>query len=122
MPVIKSKIDRQSDEYAQNAVVNVALAEDLEAVSEKIETGGTARSRERHLERGKLLPRDRVRALLDEGSSFLEIGKLAALQVYSDDVPAAGFGDILGIQRFYNVRVQLANQRFAQPMSDTAEP
>ena len=105
MPVIKSKVDRTSEEFAQNAAANVALAEDLRAVNERIETGGSARSRERHLVRGKLLPRDRVRALLDDGSEFLEIGQLAAWQVYGDDVPAAGL--IAGIGRVSDVECMI---------------
>lgn len=68
MPVIETKIDRKSEEFLQNAKANIALAEDLKNVSEKILTGGPARSRERHLVRGKLLPRDRIEALTDEDS------------------------------------------------------
>ena len=63
--------------------------------------GGSERSRERHLQRGKLLPRDRVRVLLDDESPFLEIGQLAALDVYGDDVPAAGI--ICGIGRIHGI-------------------
>jgi 3-methylcrotonyl-CoA carboxylase beta subunit len=90
MPAIETKIDRKSEEFLQNAEANVALAEDLKNTIEQIKTGGSARSRERHLVRGKLLPRDRIDALTDEDSPFLEIGQLAAWQVYGDDVPAAG--------------------------------
>ena len=64
--------------------------------------GGTERSRERHIARGKLLPRDRIRGLLDEDSDLLEVGRQAAWQVYSDDVPSAGLvagiGCIHGIE------------------------
>jgi 3-methylcrotonyl-CoA carboxylase beta subunit len=102
MPVIETKIDRKSEEFLQNAKANIALAEDLKNVSEKILTGGPARSRERHLVRGKLLPRDRIEALTDESSPFLELGQLAALHVYGDDVPAAGLitgiGQVNGVE------------------------
>jgi len=102
MPFIETKIDRKSDEFLQNAEVNIALAEDLKNVSEQIKTGGSARSRERHLVRGKLLPRDRIDALTDENSPFLELGQLAAWQVYADDVPAAGLitgiGQVNGVE------------------------
>jgi 3-methylcrotonyl-CoA carboxylase beta subunit len=81
--------------------VNLALARDLEALSEQVRAGGSERSRERHVKRGKLLPRDRIRTLLDEDSSFLEIGQLAAYQVYEDDVPAAGI--ICGIGRVHGI-------------------
>jgi len=102
MPVIETKIDRKSEEFLQNAKANIALAEDLKNVSEQILTGGPARSRERHLVRGKLLPRDRIEALTDEDSPFLELGQLAALHVYGDDVPAAGLitgiGQVNGVE------------------------
>ena len=90
MPVIKSKIDRESDDFQQNAEANRALADDLHKISEQIQTGGSSRARERHLVRGKLLPRDRIDTLTDGNSPFLEIGQMAALGVYQDDVPAAG--------------------------------
>jgi 3-methylcrotonyl-CoA carboxylase beta subunit len=63
---------------------------DLTALVGNIALGGPQSSRERHVARGKLLPRRRVEALLDPGSAFLEIAQLAAHEVYEDDVPAAG--------------------------------
>jgi 3-methylcrotonyl-CoA carboxylase beta subunit len=101
MPRIDTKIDRDSDEYRQNAEANVALAQDLRALSEQVVTGGSARARERHLKRGKLLPRDRISTLIDDDSPFLELGQLAAWQVYGDDVPAAGI--ITGIGKVRGV-------------------
>ena len=97
MPLIETKVDRESKEFENNTAANEALAEDLREVSEQILTGGSARSRERHLARGKLLPRDRIDALTDDDSAFLEIGQLAAMGVYDDDVPAAGI--IAGVGR-----------------------
>jgi len=99
MPRIETRVDRRSAEFEANRVANEALAEDLRAVSEHVQTGGSARSRERHLSRGKLLPRDRISVLLDDDSPFLEIGQLAAHGVYEDDVPAAGI--ITGIGRVH---------------------
>src|SRR5210317_307531 len=101
MPLIKSKVDRNSDDFAANFAVNQALARDLVELSAQVIQGGTERSRERHVLRGKLLPRNRIRMLLDEGSPFLEIGQLAAWQVYEDEVPAAGI--ICGIGRVHGV-------------------
>ena len=102
MPRLETKINRDSDEFRQNAEANVGLAEDLRTLSEQICTGGSARSRERHLKRGKLLPRDRISTLIDEDSPFLELGQLAAWQVYSDEVPAAGIitgiGTVRGVE------------------------
>jgi 3-methylcrotonyl-CoA carboxylase beta subunit len=105
MPVIKTRIDRAADEFQQNAAANLALAADLAEISEKIRTGGSARSRERHLVRGKLLPRDRVATLVDDESPFLEIGLLAAHDVYEDEVPAAGL--ITGIGRVHGVECMI---------------
>jgi 3-methylcrotonyl-CoA carboxylase beta subunit len=101
MPLIRSKVDRNSDDFAANFAVNQALALELEALREQVMLGGSERSRERHVQRGKLLPRDRIRTLLDTDSPFLEIGQLAAWQVYEDEVPAAGF--ICGIGRVHGV-------------------
>ncbi len=101
MALIKTKVDRNSEDFAANLAVNRALASDLQALSEQVMQGGSERSRERHLQRGKLLPRDRVRVLLDDESPFLEIGQLAALDVYGDDVPAAGI--ICGIGRIHGI-------------------
>ncbi|MGA8204099.1 MAG: carboxyl transferase domain-containing protein, partial [Woeseiaceae bacterium] len=105
MPVLKSRVDTSSGEFQQNAAANVELAARLREVSAQIATGGPARSRERHLVRGKLLPRDRVDALTDDDSPFLEIGLLAAYGVYADEVPAAGL--IAGIGRVQNTECMI---------------
>ncbi|MDJ0938204.1 MAG: carboxyl transferase domain-containing protein [Woeseiaceae bacterium] len=97
---IKTKIDRGSTDFDKNRESNVALARDLRALDEKIMAGGSHRAREKHLARGKLLPRDRVKVLLDPDSPFLEVGRLAAHEVYEDDVPAAGI--ITGIGRIHD--------------------
>lgn len=76
----------------------LALVEDLRSKVVTIGLGGGERSREKHLGRGKLLPRDRIETLLDDGSPFLEIGQFAGYQMYGDDNIAAG-GLIVGIGR-----------------------
>ena len=101
MSVLKSKIDRGSTDFEKNREALVAMVGDLRALNELILTGGSARAREKHLLRGKLLPRDRIKLLLDEDSRFLEIGQLAAHEVYEDDVPAAGI--IAGIGRIHGM-------------------
>ncbi|MDJ0683703.1 MAG: carboxyl transferase domain-containing protein [Alphaproteobacteria bacterium] len=90
MPVLKSAVDLRSDEAAANDAAMRALVDELSETVGRIKLGGGARARERHEARGKLLPRDRIRALLDPGSPFLEFSQLAALDVYGDEVPAAG--------------------------------
>ena len=74
-----------------------ALSEDLRTLSAQLATGGDAKAQARHLAHGKCLPRERLRLLLDEGSSFLEIGLFAGFELYDEVVPAAGV--IAGIGR-----------------------
>jgi 3-methylcrotonyl-CoA carboxylase beta subunit len=94
---IISKINVRSPEFIENAAHMQVQVDDLKVKLEQIKLGGGQRSRDRHLSRGKLLPRDRVNALLDAGSPFLELSQLAAYEVYEADVPAAGI--ITGIGR-----------------------
>ncbi|MEP7316163.1 MAG: carboxyl transferase domain-containing protein, partial [Sphingomicrobium sp.] len=96
-PTLDSRIDLDSEEAKARASHNRALAEKLRADVIEAAKGGTQKSRERHVSRGKLLPRDRVERLLDPGSPFLEIGQLAANDLYDGDVPGAGM--IAGIGR-----------------------
>ena len=97
MAKIISKINPRSPEFIENAAHMQVQVDDLKVKLAAIKLGGGERSRERHLSRGKLLPRDRVYALLDSGSAFLELSQLAAYEVYDDNVPAAGI--ITGIGR-----------------------
>jgi 3-methylcrotonyl-CoA carboxylase beta subunit len=94
---IISKINTRSQEFVDNANAMQTQVSDLQEKLSQVTLGGGDRSRQRHLDRGKLLPRERVNALLDPGSAFLELSQLAAYQVYEDDVPAAGI--ITGIGR-----------------------
>ncbi len=97
MPILDTLIDRRSPAFAANKTAMDAVIADLrQAVATTAEGGGQS-SRDRHISRGKLLPRDRLQALLDPGSPFLEIGQLAARGMYGDEVPAAGI--ITGIGR-----------------------
>ncbi len=96
-PVLPTSIAPDSEPFRANAVHNRALVERLRADVGTAALGGNEQSRERHIARGKLLPRDRVERLLDPGSPFLEIGQLAAFGVYDDDIPGAGM--IAGIGR-----------------------
>ncbi len=97
MTVLTSKVDTSSDTYRAYAAHNRKLAEELRQRVAKAALGGNEKSRERHTSRGKLLPRDRVERLLDPGSPFLEIGQLAACDLYHGEVPGAGM--IAGIGR-----------------------
>ncbi|MBX9730463.1 MAG: methylcrotonoyl-CoA carboxylase, partial [Sphingomonas sp.] len=96
-PVLDTKITLDSESFRANAAHNRALVARLRADVATAALGGNEKSRERHTARGKLLPRDRVERLLDPGSPFLEIGQLAAFEVYGEDIPGAGM--IAGIGR-----------------------
>jgi 3-methylcrotonyl-CoA carboxylase beta subunit len=97
MPRIKSRLDPASPAFRANAAHHRALAEDLRTQVARVAEGGGADAQKKHTARGKLLPRDRVRALLDPGSPFLELSQLAALGMYDGDAPSAGL--ITGIGR-----------------------
>jgi 3-methylcrotonyl-CoA carboxylase beta subunit len=97
MAKIISKLNTKSSDFIANVEHMQTQVDDLYEKLEVIKQGGGEKSRERHLSRGKLLPRDRVDALLDEGSPFLELSQFAAYNVYKDNVPAAGI--ITGIGR-----------------------
>jgi 3-methylcrotonyl-CoA carboxylase beta subunit len=90
MPKIETRIKADSEAFASNDAANRKLAKELRQVLDKIAVGGSERAREKHLARGKLLPRDRVRSVVDRGAPFLEIGQLAAYGLYDDEVPCAG--------------------------------
>ncbi|MEV1010278.1 carboxyl transferase domain-containing protein [Streptomyces sp. NPDC049881] len=96
-PVLSSTADPAADTYAANAAAHRELAARLRERLATARLGGGERARARHLARGKLLPRDRVDALLDPGSPFLEIAPLAADGLYDGQAPAAGV--IAGIGR-----------------------
>ncbi len=97
VPILDSRIDPRSPEFRTNADAMQALVADLRRLADTIRQGGGERARQRHLSRGKLLPRDRVRALVDPLSPFLELGQLAAHGMYGEDIPSAGI--ITGIGR-----------------------
>src|SRR3546814_15485239 len=77
-PLLDTKLSPESDAFRANAAHNRALADRLRADVAHAALGGSEKARDRHVARGKLLPRDRVERLLDPGSPFLEIGQLAA--------------------------------------------
>lgn len=100
MSQFKSNINTRSQTFLDNAAAMQSLVSDLKEKIAIIAQGGPEKARKIHLERGKLLPRDRVDQLLDVGSPFLEFSQMAAYNVYDDDVPAAGL--ISGIGRVSN--------------------
>jgi 3-methylcrotonyl-CoA carboxylase beta subunit len=97
MTMLKSSISTTSEEFRRNAEVMGAQVADLRDKAARISLGGDEKARKKHLERGKLLPRERIRQLLDVGSPFLELSQFAAWGMYGEEVPAAGI--ITGIGR-----------------------
>ncbi|MFO7763132.1 MAG: carboxyl transferase domain-containing protein [Wenzhouxiangellaceae bacterium] len=108
MPKLPTQINRNDGEFRARDAHHRKLAGELRAQLERTALGGPEKSREKHLARGKLLPRERVRTLLDPGSAFLEISPMAAHGLYDDEAPAAGV--IAGIGRIQGVEcVVVAN-------------
>jgi 3-methylcrotonyl-CoA carboxylase beta subunit len=105
MTVLSSNLGPRSEEFKANAARMQALVRDLREQAERIRLGGSQQARDKHLARGKLLPRDRVRTLLDTGSPFLEIGQFTAWGMYGGDVPGAGV--IAGIGRVSGVECMI---------------
>jgi 3-methylcrotonyl-CoA carboxylase beta subunit len=95
--ILNTTIEKSGAEFRKNAVQMAALVEELQARRALAAQGGPAKARERHMARGKLLPRERVMRLIDGGSPFLELSPLAANGMYDDAVQAAGI--ITGIGR-----------------------
>ncbi len=105
MTLLKSQLDPNAEDFQRNRAAMQVLVHDLKSKVEHIARGGgkaQEKAREKHLARGKLLPRDRIKHLADPGAPFLELSQLAAYQVYDDETPAAGIitgiGQINGTQ------------------------
>ena len=97
MSILKTKIDTGAKDFRANTGHMEGLAADLREKIAKITLGGPERSRQRHLKRGKLLPRERIDLLLDPDTPFLEFSQFAAYGMYGEEVPAGGI--ITGIGR-----------------------
>ncbi|MDH3702103.1 MAG: methylcrotonoyl-CoA carboxylase, partial [Alphaproteobacteria bacterium] len=102
MPVLKTIADPRSDTFRANADAMRTVVGELRAAFSEIEKGGGDAARERHLSRGKLLPRDRIEQLLDPGAPFLEFSPLAAHGMYGDTIAASGLitgiGAVSGVE------------------------
>ncbi|AQV93883.1 methylcrotonoyl-CoA carboxylase [Cupriavidus necator] len=97
MAAIETKLNARSETFRTNAQAMQALVADLEARIAALAEGGGEAARDKHLSRGKLLPRERVQQLLDPGTPFLELSQLAAYDMYDNAAPGAGI--ITGIGR-----------------------
>ncbi len=90
MAVLTSALNSGSAQFTSNASHHRKLSGDLEELAARIAQGGDERSRQRHVSRGKMLPRERVDRLLDPGSPFLEVGQLGGHELYADTIPSGG--------------------------------
>ena len=90
MTLIASQLSTASEEYRLNRQRNLALCEELAAWKETLFQGGGEKAQARHRGQGKLFARDRIAALCDAGTPFLEVGLFAAQEVYGESLPSAG--------------------------------
>ncbi|WP_104096863.1 carboxyl transferase domain-containing protein [Stutzerimonas kunmingensis] len=105
MAILHTQLNTRSPEFAANSAAMLEQVNDLRALLGRISEGGGAIAQQRHTARGKLLVRERINALLDPGSAFLEVSALAAHEVYGEDVPAAGV--VAGIGRVEGVECMI---------------
>jgi 3-methylcrotonyl-CoA carboxylase beta subunit len=105
LSVLKSAISVNSAEFKNNKAAHQTALEQIQQAANAAAAGGGERSRERHLSRGKMLPRDRVAGLLDAGSPFLEIGATAAHGMYDGAAPCAGV--IAGVGQVHGQEVMV---------------
>ncbi len=97
MTILDTKLNSHAPDFQVNVAAMQTLVDDLRAKVARITLGGDEAARQKHLARGKLLPRERVQMLLDPGTPFLEFSQLAAYQMYDNAAPSAGI--ITGIGR-----------------------
>jgi 3-methylcrotonyl-CoA carboxylase beta subunit len=105
MAQIESQIDLRGEAFKSNSEHLKALTAQLRDRMREAAMGGGEKARAKHTERGKLLPRERIRALLDPGSPFLELSSLAAYEVYADNTPSAGV--VAGIGRVHGREIMI---------------
>jgi 3-methylcrotonyl-CoA carboxylase beta subunit len=95
--VLPTNVDPSSPEYQENAKQMGEVIAKLETLTKKVRQGGPPKARDKHIARNKMLPRDRVTALIDPGTSFLELSSLAGEGLYGEDVPAGGIITGVGV-------------------------
>ncbi|KAL8790116.1 MAG: hypothetical protein Q9213_000818 [Squamulea squamosa] len=103
LSILPTNVDTSSPTFRENVSNFGALMREMEDLHRKIEKGGTEKAREKHIAKGKMLVRDRITALIDPGTPFLELSALAGHEVYpGEDVPAGGIvtgvGTVMGVQ------------------------
>jgi 3-methylcrotonyl-CoA carboxylase beta subunit len=121
MPVLATSINQKSPEFQENYQAMRLLLEEFHARQAKVREGGSERARQRHVARGKLLPRQRLELLLDPGAPFLELSTLAAYDMYSDESPCAstinGIGTVAGVECMISVNDATVKGGASYPIS-----
>jgi 3-methylcrotonyl-CoA carboxylase beta subunit len=105
MQKFNTKIKPDSDDFRKNTEANLELAKDLHRVIAEVRNGGPKHAQDKHLGRGKLLVRHRVKGLLDPDSSFLEIGELTGYRIYEHELACAGL--ICGIGKIHGTQCMI---------------
>lgn len=96
--MIKTSVDSESEEFKENERLMGEATARLEELTRRVQAGGPEKARAKHLARKKMLPRDRVTALIDPGTTFLELSTLAGHELYPEaDVPAGGIITGVGV-------------------------
>jgi 3-methylcrotonyl-CoA carboxylase beta subunit len=121
MPILSTGIDTTSMEYRENYAASKQLIEEFHARQERVRQGGSERARQRHVARGKLLPRERVELLLDPEAPFLELSTLAAWGMYDDESPGGsginGIGMVSGVECMIGANDATAKGGASYPIS-----
>jgi len=94
---LESKVDIKSSKFKQNYESTKVLVNELKERTEKVKQGGSEKASRRHVERGKLLVRDRLKKLFDPGTPFMEFSPLSATDMYDNDAPSAGVVTGVGV-------------------------
>jgi 3-methylcrotonyl-CoA carboxylase beta subunit len=121
MSVLSTTINPRSAEYQRNYEAMLRLVEEFHARQAQVRQGGSERARQRHLARGKLLPRQRVELLLDPGTPFLELSTLAAWDMYDNESPGGsginGIGTVSGVECMISANDATAKGGASYPIS-----
>ena len=97
MDYIGSEVDQTAQDFLENFEFHTGLKNEFLSHFDKVKVGGGENAVQKHLKRGKFLPRKRIESILDDGSAFLELSALAAKDVYETEVPSAGVVTGIGL-------------------------
>ncbi len=101
MEKIISQVQTSSPQFQENRDYNLTLLEELKSKFARVKSGGSERAVDKHRKRDKMLPRERIEKIIDDGSPFLELSSLAAFEMYGVDIPGAGV--VTGIGRVHGI-------------------